>query len=126
MFEKRGELMSDIYNEKTIHKSRKDHRCDICGETIQKGVSYKNIRGLFDGHFFETKVCNHCIPILDKFIELNRDNLDDGYRTEEVSDDVMETVRYDCKGYNECISNCVTCDWGIKKYLEYESEKFWK
>lgn len=122
---KRGEIVSDIYNEKIIEKARKDHKCDLCGETITKGISYKNISGLFDGHFFETKVCCQCIPVQLKFFEIHRSELYDGYDTDDVAEDVRETVRYDCKDYDECISNCITCEWAIKKYLEYEPKKFW-
>lgn len=118
-------MASDIYREQMIKKSRKDHQCDICRETIPKGSSYKSINSLFDGAFTETKVCEHCIPVLSKFFDIHYGELNDGYTYEEVREDVYETVRHECKDKAECISSCITCDWAIKKYLEYERKKFW-
>lgn len=118
-------MSSEIYREQMIKKSRKDHQCNICRETLPKGSTYKSINALFDGSFSETKVCEHCIPILEKFFEIHYDDLDDGYTYEEVREDVRETVRYECADKDKCISECITCDWAIKKYLDYKPTQFW-
>ena len=113
--------MSDFYNEKIVKKSRKDHKCDICRDTISSGSSYKRINALFEGNVSTTKVCERCIPVLSKFFKNRYDTIgSEGYTYDDVAEDVTETIRYDCKDYDECIAECITCEWAIKKYLEVE------
>jgi hypothetical protein len=118
-------MTCEIYRESIVNKSRKDHQCNICRETIPKGSTYKSINSLFDGEFTETKVCDHCIPILEKFFDIHYGELDCGYTYEEVREDVRETVINNCSDRSECISECIKCDYAVKKYLEYEHKEFW-
>lgn len=110
--------MSEFYNEKIVHKSRKDHKCDICDDVISAGSTYKKIAGYFDDHFFNTNVCEHCIPILHRFFDLNRDDLGNGYTYDEVSEDIWEQIGTECPDKDECIRNCIKCEYAVKKYLE--------
>lgn len=109
--------MSEFYNEKIVHKSRKDHKCDICYDVIPSGSVYKKISGYFDNNFFDTNVCEHCIPILQQFLNVNIDDLGDGYKCEDVAEDIWEQIGTECPDKDECIRNCIKCDYAVKKYL---------
>lgn len=66
--------MSEFNETKDIKKSRKDHQCCQCHQTIPKGSSYTIFKGVFDGDFFENKYHAECWELWNR---LNRG--DDGY-----------------------------------------------
>lgn len=45
-------------------KARKIHRCDECLGYIQKGETYTNHHGVFDGQGFTHKVCSDCAALI--------------------------------------------------------------
>lgn len=44
----------------TFIRARKEHKCCECDITIQKGESYRAIKGKWDGSFYTYKQCLHC------------------------------------------------------------------
>jgi hypothetical protein len=52
-------MSSDFYCENT-HKAKKQHKCKLCGEKIEKQINYIKVAGLFDGDFFSFKAHKLC------------------------------------------------------------------
>ena len=124
--------MSELHKETFIKRARHAHRCSLCHNKIEKGTPYKKLTGLCDGEFYETKICHKCEPVLTHYFHLYRD--EDTYNESDVAEDVQETVKYDCPIYQNngnSIKNCfpvkcISCDYGIAKYLEYEHNEYKK
>ena len=57
--------MSDFYSERQVAKTRKDHRCLGCWETIPAGESASNIAGSNDDGFHFYYLCAPCRDYLD-------------------------------------------------------------
>lgn len=50
----------EFWSEKTIRKSRKDHKCGECGRIIAIGEPYWYGFGKQDGYTYDAKTCQHC------------------------------------------------------------------
>jgi hypothetical protein len=50
----------EVWDESIIKKARKQHRCDSCGGTIEKGSSYIKHFSIFEGSVTSDKMCNDC------------------------------------------------------------------
>jgi len=60
--------MSDFNDFKTV-TARKQHRCEFCGDTIEKDEKYIVNNGMFDGDFFIDRLHQHCQKeVLDRAI----------------------------------------------------------
>ena len=44
-----------------IVTARKQHHCDSCQNPIRPREQYQKFSGLYDGHFFTTRICNLCV-----------------------------------------------------------------
>lgn len=49
-----------VWNEKTISKAKKEHKCSACNEPILSGEAYVYQFGVFDGESFSNKLCFRC------------------------------------------------------------------
>ena len=50
----------------TVRTARKEHKCDLCGVTIQKGEKYHDKAGN-DPDMWGSKECDKCQSVLDDF-----------------------------------------------------------
>ena len=48
-------------------KSRKEHICDLCACSIDKGANYIRLKGKFDGDFFDNKYHPTCHNIISAY-----------------------------------------------------------
>ena len=76
-------------------KARKDHRCNECYRTINKGELYEYFYGIGEGGLFTNKTCSHCQVAVSW---LNAEC--DGYVFESVREDILEHVREGIYGYD--------------------------
>lgn len=60
--------MLDFYTA-SMPKARKKHKCDLCGQTIEKGQQYSYFTGKYDGEFFTTRHCLPCSEIIDAYCD---------------------------------------------------------
>ena len=56
--------MSDFFSTQTTKKTRKEHICDCCGSTIEKGEELIRYAGVYCGDFFSSKLCPQCDKII--------------------------------------------------------------
>ena len=52
--------MSDVVLTDVRVVTRKTHKCDWCGEVIQKGSNVRFISGRFEGEFFSSRMHDEC------------------------------------------------------------------
>ena len=52
--------MSYFYNERLIRKSRKEHKCYLCGQKIEVGSAYRRLSGTGEDGFFDLKLHQDC------------------------------------------------------------------
>lgn len=52
-------------------KARKEHRCEWCGEKIEKGQDYFNYTGIGDGGFQDNKVHLECLDAMQEHFKYN-------------------------------------------------------
>ena len=71
-------------------KSRKEHRCCLCGETIVKGAEYIYISYIFDGHIYTDKLHIHCDAMWDAWIARHGNGGE--YTHEEVLEGILEDI----------------------------------
>lgn len=46
-----------------LRKARKEHRCDECGRIIERGDTYENVHGKWDGRLDTFKTCSRCLAL---------------------------------------------------------------
>ena len=63
--------MIEILQDKTV-KARKDHRCDLCGGLIRKGLTYNCQSNKLDGDVYTHKAHLKCTEMC-KLLDLYRD-----------------------------------------------------
>ena len=81
--------MADLYSEKKV-KTRKEHRCDLCGRKIPKGFTAVYKKGKkFMGDFFSVYHCNTCAELGKYFYEFVTDW--EGYYS---SEDLADSMQY--------------------------------
>ncbi|HET7110198.1 MAG TPA: hypothetical protein VFI41_04960 [Gemmatimonadales bacterium] len=70
---------------KTISKSRKAHHCGECRRVIERGESYEDFWGVYDGSWYNAKTCSHCVAAREWLQKECR-----GWLWEMVCDDLKE------------------------------------
>ena len=78
-----------------IRKARKAHTCRECGDTIEVGQLYHDIRIIWDGRAYQHKLCAHC-EVAERWLAHNADGYyyDDGYPLGEL----WECIRLELDG----------------------------
>ncbi|MDR0905782.1 MAG: hypothetical protein LBN00_06375 [Oscillospiraceae bacterium] len=67
--------------------AKKEHKCELCGEAVQKGTRYRVRIGTFDGDFFTEKLHLECAGVLDDFVnDQDLIDLESGYDYSNVGD----------------------------------------
>lgn len=63
-------------------KTRKEHKCKFCGETIEKGSEAHFTSGIYDNEFVNYYKCKRCEDFInnhdDCFNSIQEDGFDDG------------------------------------------------
>lgn len=106
--------MLDFYNIKTP-KARKEHKCDLCEGTIQKGETYCRFSGKYDGDMFDDKYHLVCREIINTYCEKTNNN---EYHNDYIYDWLRDEYCLDCPHYNEDCEECALSCSRIKKIFE--------
>lgn len=70
--------MSDCTLTDEQRKSRKPHKCDLCGESIPKGTEYVYVTYVYDGHIYEEHRHIHCDAVMDEaFVKYGAESYDE-------------------------------------------------
>lgn len=84
------------------HKAAKDHRCNECRRTIQKGTRYFRAQGLFDGAFFTHKMCLRCFGLHEAVGVVERSHGCGWHESRPPFGELWESIRdYGAKGIRE-------------------------
>lgn len=51
------------------YKARKEHKCIECREVIKRGERYHRHTTIYDGSYYNSKICNTCLKIGDDLIK---------------------------------------------------------
>lgn len=92
--------MSDFIVE-IERKARKQHKCRLCGKTIEKDEVYVYSSGVWEGDFFSDKEHKWCNLVLHQFI---RKNGYGEYSLDEFHEWLYESQCHKCKHYED--SDC--------------------
>ena len=63
----------------TVRTARKEHKCELCGEMIQKGKRYHDKASNEFGDIFYAKECEKCQPVINEFCNSDYYHLSEGY-----------------------------------------------
>lgn len=63
--------MSDTIDERIVKSARKNHVCNWCGESINKGQSYHYWAGVHEGEFGTCKTHPECEAAADRTMKHN-------------------------------------------------------
>jgi len=78
-----------VFTDIKVKKSRKKHRCDWCGEVINKGEKAQYMAGVYGGDFF----CGYQHPECDRAMKNSDFECGDGfYRGEQVRGEILEEL----------------------------------
>lgn len=55
------------FNDVTMPRARKAHKCCECGREIQRGETYESNKGCWDGQIEVYKTCSDCLSVRDEF-----------------------------------------------------------
>jgi len=89
--------MSDFYTEKKV-KARKQHKCELCTDLIEKGEIYLKSVSVWEGDFNSYKRHLKCAKILDSYLS------DIGYgeySLDDFGDWLNEKYCRACKNYED-------------------------
>ena len=64
----------ELYTSKDVKKTRKEHRCHLCGLKIPVGLACLYEAGKHDGDFFSRYSHNECA---EKWVDMNSDSIQD-------------------------------------------------
>ena len=85
--------MSDFFQEVKIKHTRKQRCCDLCLRKIPKGFSAWNLKGVYDGEFFNSYFCNTCKRLSDEFYEYVTESWCGYYDPQALQDNMND---YEC------------------------------
>lgn len=96
--------MSDFYVE-SKYKARKQHKCDWCRRTIEKGDTYIKAFGVWQGNLQNRKDCNECHNLINAMSH-DKDYRDyvynDGFDDETLMEFHQEKICPLCTHYENC------------------------
>lgn len=91
--------MNELFRQETPC-ARKEHLCDLCGETIYKGKRYVHLVQTSDGIFFNSHYHEDCYDLIERYCRTR--DMDDPYEDAMVLDDIRERVCDDCDVRPKC------------------------
>ena len=53
-----------FWNSRTVSKTRKQYRCELCRAKIEIGTSCQHESGIFEGEFQDYRLCHRCHALL--------------------------------------------------------------
>ena len=81
--------------------ARKEHKCNLCGRTINKGEEYvKVIKKCYMEELFTSELHLTCHDLFNRYTETL--DLDDYFDEDEVIDSIHEKVCCDCLHQKDC------------------------
>ncbi len=110
--------MLELYNDR-VHKARKGHKCEYCGQIIPRGIKYHRQSGKYEGEFFDRCLHVHCANMVSKFI---RERDEEEFDYDWITDWLRDVYCYDCKKHDACQINAPECEVIIKDFREEEEK----
>ena len=106
--------MLEFFNS-TFPKARKEYKCDLCGEKIEKGQKYHRYSGKYDGELFDDKYHCVCQKIINAYCDWASER---EYTNDEIYDYLHDEYCLDCKKYedDECVNNPLSCPFIREKF----------
>lgn len=108
--------MSDFYSE-SEHKARKEHKCYMCGYTIEVGKKYKRTSGVHEGFFFDNCFHSHCLKMAYTYCS---DESENEFDSEVVTDWLTEKYCYGCDRKEDCVMEPTSCGLVISDFQPTE------
>lgn len=107
--------MLDFSNETIVKKSKKPHKCQLCGAEIPAGSEYIRQNGKFDGEFFDRCLHMWCCSAIEEYCQATGENEYDDWA---VLDYVQEKVCATCPEHetNCRVKRIMACPKTIAKY----------
>ena len=107
--------MLDFWNETIVKKSKKPHKCQLCGAEIPEGSEYIRQNGKFDGEFFDRCLHMWCCSAIEEYCQATGENEYDDWA---VLDYVQEKVCATCPEHetNCRVKRIMACPKTIAKY----------
>ena len=100
------------------YTAKKPHKCFLCDEEISKGEKYERYTGKYDGDFFDQCFHRSCAALIDEFA---RDQQEEEYDVDWVSDWLYGRVCDDCTGKDDCNENVFRCNKVLSVMLRREA-----
>ena len=88
----------EIYKEK-LYTARKEHRCHICGLTIEPNEQYYRESGKYEGDFFDRCTCICCFEVRERYLKHENEN---EYCEWNIEDEASNTFCEDHYKTNPC------------------------
>jgi hypothetical protein len=63
----------------TEPRARKEHKCQLCERTIERGETYTAQRNIFDGRLYTFKACRQCMAFSSALHKAGFDDDEGGY-----------------------------------------------
>lgn len=96
-------MSGNDFSDGKVRKANKDHVCDVCDQSIQKGTFYQDLWGIYYGHWFENRYhrgCNNLLVMVhEKYDEsVLEGNNPDELVMDELTEVTLEEVIAACEG----------------------------
>lgn len=102
------------FHKETTPIARKQHKCDLCDQTIETKSRYHRQTGKYQGDFFDRCLHIHCNKIIKEFISEQSDN---EYDVNWVIYYLIEKYCHGCPEWDGCFVNQLLCDKILKNYV---------
>ena len=110
------------FSNSTYPKARKEHKCDLCGQKIQKGEIYHRWSGKYDGQMFDCKYHKVCQEIISAYCHAMNDN---EYDEDCISDWLHDNYCLDCERYknDDCTEYLLSCPLIREHFTEQKTNE---
>lgn len=107
--------MLDFWNETCVKKSKKPHKCQLCGGEIPVGSEYVRQNGKFDGEFFDRCLYPWCCSAIETYCHsIGENEYDDWAVLDYVREEICSTCPEREKGC--LVKRVMTCPEAIARY----------
>lgn len=110
------------FGNSTYPKARKNYKCSLCGQEINKGEIYHRWCGKYDGDMFDNKLHMTCQNIISEYCSAVNEN---EYSEDEICEWLHDEYCLCCECYenDDCTEHPLSCPLIREHFMEQKNNE---